>query len=513
VTFDRRLKKTGKTSELLFELYDKKSLNMKILLTGATGYIGKRLLPVLLEKGHQVVACVRDADSLDLDDISQERLDQVEVFEVDFLEPVDTDKAPKDFDAAYYLIHSMSSSITDFQDLEAQTARNFVDYMDQSEARQIIYLTGIVNEQKLSRHLQSRLRVEQILNESRVPLTALRAGIIIGSGSASFEIIRDLVEKLPLMVAPIWIKTRCQPIGISDVLLFLTGVLLREDTFNKNYDIGGEDVLTYKEMMLQYAEVRELKRWIFTVPVMTPRLSSYWLYFVTSVTYPLAVNLVKSMKIDVLVRDNELEEKLNIQPISYKEAVQRAFSKIKQNVVISSWKDALVTTSRSSSLGEHIQVPEYGCFTDKKQLVLDRPAEEVWGNIRAIGGERGWYYGSWLWKIRGYLDKLVGGIGLRRGRTHPTDIHAGDALDFWRVLRVDHKDRRLLLFAEMKLPGEAWLEFDIRREGDQEILYQTATFRPHGLWGRLYWYGVLPFHFFVFSGMIRNIVGFGRGDL
>jgi uncharacterized protein YbjT (DUF2867 family) len=487
-----------------------KSLNIKILLTGATGYIGKRLLPVLLEEGHQVVACVRDADSLDLDDISNDRLGQVEVFEVDFLEPVDVEKAPKDFDVAYYLIHSMSSSISDFEDLEAQTAQNFVNYLDQTEARQVIYLTGIVNEEKLSKHLQSRLRVEQILNESKVPLTALRAGIIIGSGSASFEIMRDLVEKLPVMVAPIWIKTKCQPIGIGNVIQFLTGVLLKEDTFNKNYDIGGDEVLTYKEMMLQYAEVRGLKRWIFTVPVMTPRLSSYWLYFVTSVTYSLAVNLVNSMKIDVLVRENDLAEKLGIKPISYKQAVKRAFSKIRQNLVISSWKDALVTTSSSSSLSEHIQVPKYGCFTDKKQLVLDRPSSEVWDNIRAIGGQRGWYYGSWLWKIRGYLDKLVGGIGLRRGRTHPTDIHAGDALDFWRVLRIDHEDQRLLLFAEMKLPGEAWLEFDIRRKGDQEILYQTATFRPHGLLGRLYWYGVLPFHFFVFNGMIRNIAGFGR---
>jgi len=312
------------------------------------------------------------------------------------------------------------------------------------------------------------------------------------------------------MVAPRWVNTRCQPIGIRDVIEFLTEVMLKEETFNRNYDIGGSEILTYKEMLLQYAEVRQLRRWIFTVPVMTPRLSSYWLYFVTSVTYPLAVNLVNSMKIDVIPRNNKLGEMLGIQPLSYKEAVQKAFSKIEQNLVVSSWKDALVTTSKKSSLTKYINVPQFGCFTDKKHMKLDRPAAEVWQNVRSIGGDRGWYYGSWLWKFRGYLDKMVGGIGLRRGRTHPNDIHAGDALDFWRVLVADDEQQRLLLFAEMKLPGEAWLEFNIRRKGEEEILYQTATFRPHGLLGRLYWYAVLPFHVFVFRGMIKNIVAFSR---
>ncbi len=481
---------------------------MRILLTGATGYIGKRLLPVLLEQGHEVIACVRDSSSLDTDDIQEEHLQQIEVFQVDFLNEVDIKKAPLDFDVAYYLIHSMSSSIKDFDQLEAQTAKHFVDYLDQTKAQQIIYLTGIVNEEKLSKHLESRLQVEHILDSSKVPLTALRAGIIIGSGSASFEIIRDLVEKLPVMVAPRWLKTRCQPIAIRDVISYLTGVMLREDTFNQNFDIGSREILTYKEMLMQYAEVRKLKRWIYIVPVMTPRLSSYWLYFVTSVTYPLAVNLVNSMKIDVLLRDNRLEKMLGIEPLTYKEAVKRAFTKIRQNVVVSSWKDALVTTSPESSLSDRINIPQYGCFFDKKQMKLNRPIEEVWDNIRSIGGDRGWYYGSWLWKIRGYLDKMVGGIGLRRGRTHPMDIHAGDALDFWRVLAADDEKHRLLLFAEMKLPGEAWLEFDIRREGEEAVLYQTATFRPHGLFGRLYWFAVLPFHYFVFSGMIKNIVNY-----
>ncbi|MEM0994777.1 MAG: SDR family oxidoreductase, partial [Bacteroidota bacterium] len=298
-----------------------------------------------------------------------------------------------------------------------------------------------------------------------------------------------------------------QPIAIRNVMQFLTGVMLNEQTYNNNYDIGCSEVLTYKEMLLGYAKARKLKRWIFTVPVMSPRLSSYWLYFVTSTTYPLAVNLVNSMKIDVICRNDNLAKLLNIDLISYEEAVQMAFVKIQQNFVVSSWKDSLVSSSNLESISEHVRPPKFGCFTDKKQLVIsNNTPEQVWKNIEAIGGERGWYYGNWLWKIRGYMDKMIGGIGLRRGRTHPKYIHAGDALDFWRVLVSDRKKKRLLLFAEMKLPGEAWLEFKIENnKAGEAVIYQTATFRPQGVLGRLYWYAVLPLHFFVFNGMIRNI--------
>jgi uncharacterized protein YbjT (DUF2867 family) len=479
---------------------------MRILLTGATGYIGKRLLPVLIEEGHEIICCVRNKSSFEVKAGWQ---DQVSVFEVDFLKDIDTSQAPGQFDVAYYLIHSMSASIGDFKSLELKAAENFRSYLEQTSCRQIIYLTGIVNNDKLSDHLESRHEVEQVLNDSSIPLTALRAGIIIGSGSASFEIIRDLVEKLPLMVAPKWLNTRCQPIAIRDVIQFLTGVILREDCYNKNFDIGCHEVLTYREMLLGYAEVRNLQRYIFTVPVMTPRLSSYWLYFVTSTTYELAVNLVDSMKIDVICRDQNLADMLDIDPIPYKQAVELAFDKIQQHMVASSWKDSLISSSSKGTLSRYMEVPEYGCFEDKKQLAITNNSEEqVWENIMAIGGERGWYYGNFLWKIRGYMDKLFGGIGLRRGRRDPYQVNSGDALDFWRVLVADEEEKRLLLYAEMKLPGEAWLQFRIVDNKGKKLIRQKATFRPFGIMGRLYWYLVLPFHFFVFNGMIRNIEKF-----
>ena len=352
-----------------------------------------------------------------------------------------------------------------------------------------------------------RLNVERILSQCKAKLTALRAGIIVGSGSASFEIIRDLVEKLPIMIAPKWINTKCQPIGIRNVMQYLTGVLLREDCFGKSFDIGCGEVLSYKEMLLGYARVRRLNRHIFSAPVMTPRLSSYWLYFVTSTSYPLAVNLVNSMKINTIGKENDLREMLGITNITYEEAVDMAFLRIRQNMVVSSWKDSFVSSLDKRTLQENIRVPQFGCFKDfKRRVVQPEDVQRIHENIWSIGGERGWYYGNFLWKIRGYMDKLVGGVGLRRGRTHAHEIDAGDALDFWRVLVADKEKMRLLLYAEMILPGDAWLELKIIQENDQYILKQTATFRPDGIMGRLYWYSVLPFHWFVFDGMINNIL-------
>ena len=479
---------------------------MKILLTGATGYIGKRVLPVLIEQGHEVVCCVRDKKRFPTDGIYKHP--NVSVFEVDFLKDIQSLSSSliKEIDAAYYLIHSMSSNVKDFGSLEETSANNFIKLVKQTSVKQIIYLGGITNEEKLSKHLASRKRVEEILSKSGIPLTSIKAGIIVGSGSASFEIIRDLVEKLPIMIAPKWLNTKHQPIAIRNILEYLTGVLLKPETFNKSYDVGGPDILSYKEMLLQFAEVRGLKRFIFTVPVMTPRLSSYWLYFVTSTSYMLAINLVNSMKIEVVAKDNELEKMLGIKPISYKEAVQLAFQKIEQNNVVSSWKDSLVSSYVDNSLLEHINVPTNGCFFDKREKEITTSVERVLENIWSIGGERGWYYGDWLWHLRGFLDKIAGGVGLRRGRTNKTEIHTGDTLDFWRVLAADKENKRLLLYAEMKLPGEAWLELKIVEKSGKNFLQQTATFRPKGLLGRIYWYSVLPLHFFVFNGMAENVV-------
>jgi uncharacterized protein YbjT (DUF2867 family) len=484
---------------------------MKILLTGATGYIGKRLLPLLIEQGHQVIACTRDKNRFE---ILESWKDKVEVIEVDFLDKPNLQKFKKRFDVAYYLMHSMSVSIGDFEEKESRAAEHFKIYMNASTVRQIIYLTGIVNEsENLSAHLESRLGVENILNSCKAPLTALRAGIIVGSGSASFEIIRDLAEKLPIMITPKWLNTKCQPISIRNVIQYLTGVLMHEECFNKNFDIGSGEILTYKEMLLGYAEVRNLNRFIFIAPVMTPRLSSYWLYFVTSTSYPLAVNLVNSMKVNVIGRNNDLQKMLNIENISYQEAVKKAFQFIEQNMVVSSWKDSFVSSLDKRTLEENMEVPKFGCFRDKKKRPISiYETERVLSNIWSIGGSRGWYFGNILWRIRGFMDKLVGGVGLRRGRTHLSKIDAGDALDFWRVLVADKEKKRLLLYAEMILPGDAWLEFKIVKEGEFLFLKQTATFRPNGILGRLYWYSVLPFHYFVFNGMINNIIKFQKID-
>ena len=471
---------------------------MKILLTGANGYIGMRLLPQLLEMGHEVVCTVRDEARFSID---KEMRAQIEVLEVDFLKEVEPFKIPKDIDVAYFLIHSMSSSIQDFDTLEAKTAENFNAYLSETQVKQVIYLSGIVNEENLSKHLWSRKNVERILYEGSFKLTVLRAGIIVGSGSSSFEIIRDLCEKLPFMITPKWVLTKTQPIAIRDILAFLTGVLGNEKTYNDSFDIAGPDVLTYKQMLEQYAEVRGFKNYILTVPVMTPKLSSYWLYFVTSTSYKLALNLVDSMKIEVIAKDQRLQKLLDIKPHTYKEAIDLAFKKIEQNLVVSSWKDSMVSGRFKKNLEKYIQVPKYGVLKDEKKIKVDNP-EQVLKNIWKIGGNTGWYYGNWLWKIRGIIDKFSGGVGLRRGRTHPDKIYAGDSLDFWRVLLADKKNKRLLLFAEMKLPGEAWLEFKI---DENNVLHQTATFRPRGLKGRLYWYSIVPFHYFIFGGMIRNI--------
>lgn len=469
---------------------------MRVLLTGATGYIGKRLLPVLVEAGHIVICCVRDRQKFHPE---PSLLKHIEIVEIDFTNADTLSNLPDQIEAAYYLIHSMSST-HDFMEMERQSASNFSQKMSAMGVRQVIYLGGIVNDEKLSHHLSSRKVVEEILKKGTYATTALRAGIIIGSGSASFEIIRDLVEKLPVMIAPKWLNTRCQPIGIADVIKMLTGVLNREESFDQSYDIGCEEVLTYKEMLLKFAEVRGLRRWILTVPIMSPRISSYWLYFITSTSYSLAVSLVDSMKVEVVAKDLRLNKLLKIEPLSYKQCISQAFLKIEQNTILSSWKDATASGILQFKISDYINVPSFGCLKDERQKEVISP-EESKKLIWKIGGETGWYYGNYLWRLRGFLDKLFGGVGLRRGRTHPTQIQAGDTLDFWRVLYANREEGRLLLFAEMKLPGEAWLEFNLQNNR----LTQTATFRPKGVWGRVYWYLLLPFHHFIFQGMMNAI--------
>jgi len=469
---------------------------MKVLLTGATGYIGKRLLSVLVSKGYYVVCCVRDKNKFHQEELIKGR---IEVIEVDLNKTATLSNIPKDIDFAYYLVHSMSTS-KNYDELEKESAINFREELNKTNVKQVIYLSGIVNSETLSKHLNSRKNVELELSKGKYSLTTVRAGIIIGSGSASFEIIRDLVEKLPIMIAPKWLKTKCQPIGISDVIKILTGILNNEKTFNNSYDIAGDEILTYQEMLLEFASVRGLKRYIWTVPVMTPKLSSYWLYFITSISYKLATSLVESMKVEVIARDNKINKLLNLSPLSYKDCIKQAFKKIEQNEIVSSWKDSTVSGRLDFRISDYIKVPEFGCYKDiRTEQVPDTDLciERIW----RIGGETGWYYANWLWKSRGFIDKVFGGVGLRRGRTNINDIQAGDTLDFWRVLYADKVGKRLLLFAEMKLPGEAWLEFQIK---DNKLI-QTATFRPKGILGRIYWYAVLPLHGIIFKGLIKKL--------
>lgn len=470
---------------------------MRILITGTTGYIAKRLALQLLEDKHELICCVRDMNRIP-DEIEEHPL--CSFIKIDFLKP-EENIIPKDIDVAYYLIHSMSTSSDDFESLEKTCAQNFKTLVEATECKQVIYLSGIVNDNSLSKHLKSRLQVEETLKSKTYALTTFRAGIIVGSGSASFEIIRDIVEKLPMMITPKWLNTKSQPIGIRDVLTYLSGAIGKKALFNKSYDIFGPEVLTYKEMLLQFAEVRGLKRYIYTLPVLTPKLSSYWLYFVTSTSFQLASSLVDSMKVEVIGKASDINNHIEIMPMTYKTAVNLAFQRIQQNSVISSWKDAVSSGVFKDQLSKYIELPQFGCFKDVRSRVIEDETYTL-NRIWSIGGRNGWYSFNLLWKLRGYVDKLFGGVGLRRGRTHDTYLEPGDPLDFWRVLFADKKEKRLLLFAEMKLPGEAWLEFKIVKDR----LYQRAVFRPKGVWGRLYWYMVLPFHAFVFKGMIKALV-------
>jgi uncharacterized protein YbjT (DUF2867 family) len=474
---------------------------MKILLTGANGYIGTRLLPRLAEEGHEIYALVRSRSRMEIPKIFQS---QLHILEADLLNPSSLLQIPTDIDAAYYLVHSMSYS-QKFSELEAASAINFVSRLENTQAKQIIYLSGLSNEARLSSHLSSRKRVGEILCAGKVPTTLLMAGIIIGSGSASFEIIRDLVEKLPLMIAPKWLNQLIQPIAVRDVLAYLTLVLGNPACFGQAFEIGGPDVMSYKDLLLNFAKMRGLKRKIFTVPVLTPHLSSYWLFFVTSTSFSLARFLVESLINNAVCKENRIQKLFPRKLLSYEEALQLAFKRTEEDWIPSSWKDTLSGSTLNPDLSVYVHVPKFGVLTDQRTVAFSCPAEQVQQRIWSLGGHRGWLAINWAWKFRGFLDKLVGGIGLRRGRTHPTRLKAGDALDFWRVLLADEKNRRLLLYAEMKLPGEAWLEFEIIPQKVGGSLKQTASFRPNGVWGRFYWYSLYPFHALIFSQLAKHI--------
>ncbi|MEX1049527.1 MAG: SDR family oxidoreductase [Akkermansiaceae bacterium] len=480
---------------------------MNILLTGANGYIGLRLLPELLEEGHRVCGLVRDKGRFPSAQF-QAFLDdgRLVLVEGDMLNPAHLPAPPREIDAAYYLLHSMGAG-HGFEEREAACARNLVEWIAPTDCRRLLYLGGLVPAAPLSHHLQSRENVNQILRAGAIPVTTLRASIIVGSGSASFEIIRDLVEKLPFMITPRWTRTRCQPIAIRNVVAYLTRCLDTPETTGQELDIGGPEVLSYRDLLLQYAATRGLRRWLISVPLLTPRLSARWLHFVTATTLPLAKSLIESLRNETICRDHRIEKWIPQELIPYREAIRLAFSIIAQNRVPSSWIDSLASGQLDPDFLRSIQVPEHGVLRDRQCVPLVADRERVIDAVWSLGGAYGWPSMNWAWRIRGWMDRLAGGCGLRRGRRHPSELRAGDALDFWRVVMVDRESdaaaARLILYAEMKLPGEAWLDFEITATE----LRQTATFRPRGLMGRLYWYAVLPLHILLFPRMAKNLTG------
>lgn len=485
---------------------------MTILLTGANGYIGLRLLPSLLERGHTVLALVRDPSRFpgqEFTSFLESR--QLRLLTGDLLAPHNLPSLPSDLDVAYYLLHSMGSG-EQFAEKEATCAKNFLLWVEPVSPKSIVYLSGLVpstTAAELSPHLASREHTNNLLRSGSVPVTTLRASIIVGSGSASFEIIRDLAEKLPFMLTPRWTHTRCQPIAIRNVIGYLTGLLDHPEAFGSEFDIGGPQVLTYQDLLRRYAKVRQLQRYIISVPFLTPNLSARWLYLVTATSYPLAQSLVRSLINETVCQEHQIRKIIPQDLLSYEEAIEKAFVRIAQNRVPSSWFDSLASGRLNPVYLRSVQVPSHGVLTDKSSTLLRAPRDQVIDAIWAIGGDNGWPSMDWAWKLRGFLDKIIGGIGIRRGRRHPTQLNPGDALDFWRVILADREDpkaARLILAAEMRVPGEAWLEFEVT----ETKLFQTATFRPRGLLGRLYWYSVLPFHLILFPQMLHRLAR-GKG--
>lgn len=473
-----------------------------ILVTGSTGYIGGRLVPALIEAGYKVRVLVRDPERL----AGRDWLDDVEVVKGDVLLPETLPAALNGVNAAYYLIHSMASG-EDFHQRDLLAAKNFSTAAETAKVRQIIYLGGLGDYQAdLSEHLKSRQDTGKVLAQSGVPVTEFRAAVIVGSGSISFEMIRYLTERVPLMVCPRWVYTRTQPIAIQDVLDYMITALTTPASLNKVIEIGGKDVITYGEMMLGYAGVRGLKRIMIPVPFLTPKLSAYWVHWVTPVSAEIAHALVEGLRNEALVTDpSAIEIFPAISPINYQTAVQTALDKLAASEVETRWTDAL-----ASSLGEQepVQLTTLeGLIMEHRQMNIRASSDEVFRILTGLGGERGWLYFDWSWQIRGVIDRLLGGVGLRRGRRDPDELRVGDALDFWRVEEIS-PNVKLRLRSEMITPGEAWLQYDLEQVEDQKVLLrQTAFFAPRGLPGFLYWYVLYPIHSLVFSGLIRGIKG------
>jgi uncharacterized protein YbjT (DUF2867 family) len=477
-----------------------------ILVTGATGYVGGRLIPALLEDGYRVRAMGRSLDKLGYRPWAGHP--QVELVQGDVLDQRSLEKASSGCWAAYYLVHSIIAQKEKFAEADRRAARNMVEAAASAGLERMIYLGGLAEakDTPLSKHLQSRIEVADILQSGRVPTTDLRTPMILGSGSASFEILRYLVEHLPVMTTPRWVFSPNQPIAIRNVIKYLVRCLEHDETIGETFDIGGPDVLTYRELLDIYAEEAHLsKRWIIPVPVLTPTLSAYWIHLISPVPASIALPLTEGLTSAAVCTENRIQSIIPQTLLSCRQAIRLALERLKQAQVDTCWADAgqLLTPEWA-----HCGDAEWAGGTIMNcgyRARIRASADEVWQPIRKIGGHTGWYFGNLLWRLRGIMDRAVGGVGLRRGRRHPSEIGVGDALDFWRVLNIE-APYRLLLVAEMKMPGEALLEFQITTvDAEQVELQMLSRFLPRGLGGILYWYGLYPFHQWIFFGMLKSI--------
>ena len=473
---------------------------MKVLVTGSTGYIGGRLVPRLLEEGHEVRCLVRSQSKLS----SSPWRDDVEVVVGDVLEPETLEPALRGCDAGFYLIHSMDGVGKDFDQRDQRAARNFSNAAGVAGLRRIAYLGGLGEGDDLSKHLSSRQQVGRILREGSTPVTELRAGVIIGSGSVSFEMLRYLTEVLPVMITPRWVRTICQPIAVADALEILVGAIEETTETDSVHEIGGPDRLTYQEMMQVYAEVAGLpRRRIIGVPFLSPSLSSHWIGLVTPVPPGVAKPLVESLRNEVTVSDNSFARSHVGELTSYRQAVAGALQRSEDLDVQTRWSDAA-----SSPAMPYPDDPDWAGgteLTDEQVRESTATADDVFWAFTRIGGSTGYYTMDWAWRLRGSIDTLAGGVGLRRGRRHPELLRTGEALDFWRVVDIQPR-RGLKLFAEMRTPGDAWLSFEVAPTPTGSVFTQTALFRPRGLLGRVYWWAMLPFHVFIFGRMASRIV-------
>lgn len=477
----------------------------RVLVTGASGYVGGRLIQELLLKDFDIRVMVRDPRKIS----GQTWFNKVEVAQASAENPSELDQALAGIDTAFYLIHSINTG-ANFDETEARIAKNFAEACERQNVKQIIYLGGIANDKNISKHLKSREQTGISLASTSVPVMEIRAGIIIGSGSASFEMLRHLTHRLPIMTTPKWVLNRTQPIAIRDVLWYL----VKAGSLNKPvagiYDIGGPEVLTYEEMMQTFAKISGLrKRWIVKIPVLTPALSSLWIGLVTPVPTSIAKPLVNSLISEVVADPMRSIDSVIAKPdqglIPLATAIELALSKISANDVITRWSDANSLTAPWAKAQSDPEWAGEKMYVDRRVSTTEVPAPQVWAAIEKIGGDQGWYGAGYLWFLRGLLDRMLGGVGLRRGRRDPIHLRTGDSLDFWRVEEIIH-GQRLRLYAEMILPGKAWLQFEVRVANGRTEVVQEALFSPRGLGGQLYWLFVSPFHSLIFPTMLRNIL-------